>query len=323
MRLAVTGEISYDRLTQPGLEPWTGIGGCSVYLALVLGRLGADILFATAAGDDLAPAWLQPLYEAGVDLRLQRLAGPTARLELAYDAQGDIQRLRFQAGVETGLQAAALPGDFWSCDWILVGTAPRRYQAAVLARAGALGRAAALSTQREFQGAWDELAALLPYLHVLFINSGEITGLRGDCLPDGLAALRAANPQLTCLVTCGGRGAFLLHAERLYRVAACPARVVNTTGAGDAFAAASLFTFARTADPAHALRVASAAASLALRGLGHTALPTRAEVAAQLAEHEAALPVESWPADSAGARAALGVEDASCRRPLDRRVVRG
>ncbi len=322
MRFAVTGEVSRDRLSGPGMDPWQGLGGCATYLSLALGRLGADVLFATVAGDDLDPAWLAPLRQAGVDLRLRTLAGPTARLDLAYDQNGDIARLRFEAGVESQMDAGHLPEDFWSADWIIGGTAPRRYQAAVVRRADALGRSVALSTQREFHGEWELLAAILPHLDVLFINSGEVVDLRGDPLPAGLDALRAVHPRLTCVVTCGPRGAFLLHGDRLYRVAACPGPVVNTTGAGDAFAAAWLLTFARTGDPTYALRVASVAASLALRGPAHTTLPHWDQVESRLKECGERLPVEGWPLGSAGARTALAAEDAHCHRALDRRVTR-
>jgi sugar/nucleoside kinase (ribokinase family) len=220
------------------------------------------------------------------------------------------------------MDAAHLAPDFWRADWVLVGTAPRAYQAAVIREASRRGRRAALSTQREFQGDWDSLAGLLPRLDALFTNSGEVVDWRGDRLPDGLAALRAANSRLTCLVTCSRRGALVLHQEQLYRVAACPTLVVNTTGGGDAFAAAWLATLAHSGDCERALRAASAAAALAVGGLAHTRLPRRDEIERKLTECGAALRSEAWPAGSAEAQAALAEEDAHCHRLVDRRVRR-
>jgi ribokinase len=322
MRFSVTGEVSRDRLSQPGMASWGGLGGCAAYLSLALGRLGAEVIFATVMGDDLDLAWLQPLHAAGVDLRLRRLVGPTAHLDLAYDQNGDIAQLRFETGVESQMEVSQLPDDFWSGGWIIVGTGPRRYQASVVVRAHELGCPVALSTQREFHGDWESLAILLPHLDLLFINSGEVVDLRGDPLSVGLDALRAANPRLACVVTCGPRGAFLLQGEWLYRVAACPGPLVNTTGAGDAFAAAWLSTFARTGDPRYALQSASVAASLALRGLAHTALPRWDQVESMLEDWGQKLPVESWPAGSTQARTALVIEDAHCHRALERQVTR-
>ncbi len=322
MRFGVTGEVSQDRLSQPGMGTWEGLGGCAVYLALALGRLGAEVIFATVIGDDLDPVWLEPLDQAEVDLRPRRSPGSTARLDLAYDHKGDIARLRFEAGVESGMDINHLPADYWSADWILVGTAPRRYQAAVITHADGLGRSVGLSTQREFERDWESLAGLLPQLDVLFINSGEVVGLRGDQLPRGLDALRAANPHLTCVVTCGARGALLLHDSWLYQVAACPAQMVNTTGAGDAFGAAWLLTFARNGDVGYALRSASAAAALALRGPAHTTLPDWVQIEVKLQACSEHLTVERWPFASREARAVLAVEDAHCHRTLDRQVTR-
>ena len=318
MRFSVTGEVSRDRLNQPGLGTWEGLGGCAVYLALALGRLGAEVIFASVIGDDLDPAWLEPLVQAQIDLRPRRSPGPTARLDLAYDHKGDIARLRFEAGVESSMDIAQLPADFWLANWILVGTAPRRYQAAVIARADELDRSISLSTQREFEKDWESLAELLPHLDVMFINSGEVVGLRGDRLPEGLDALRATNPHLTCVVTCGGRGALVLHNSWLYQVAACPAQIVNTTGAGDAFGAAWLFTFTRSGRPAYALRAASAAAALALRGPGHTELPIWIQTEENLRVCGENLLVERWPITSKEALAVLAAEDAHCHRTLDR-----
>jgi sugar/nucleoside kinase (ribokinase family) len=322
MRIAVTGEISHDRLSQPGLQTWQGLGGCAVYLSLALGRLGADVIFATIGGDDVDAAWLAPLYQAHVKLQILSLAGPTARLELAYDQNGDIAHLCFEAGVESQMQADHLSADFWSADWIAVGTAPRAYQTEVIRRGDGLGHTVALSTQREFQDDWPGLAALLPSLDVLFMNSGEVVDLGGGALPGAIEMLQETNPHLTCLITCGRRGALMLHMGRLYQVAACPGPVVNTTGAGDAFAAAWLRIFSYTEDPIYGLRGAAVAASLALQGLAHTALPTWSEVTSKLAACQTQILVESWPVGSSGARAALSAEDMHCHRPLDRRVVR-
>jgi len=304
------------------MDTWQGLGGCSVYLSLALGRLGGAVIFATLVGEDVDLSWFEPLRQAGVDLRAQRLSGPTARLDLAYDQNGDIARLRFDAGIEGELDASQLPAEFWGADWILVGTGPRTYQASVATRAHGLGRAVSLSTQREFQGDWSSLATLLPHLDVLFINSGEVVDLRGDSLALSLDSMRAINPEVTCVVTCGWRGAFLLHDRWLYRVAACRGTIVNTTGAGDAFGATWLFTITRGGDPVQALRAASAAASLALGGAAHTTLPDWHQIQDKLKAYAAPLPVERWPIISREARAALAAEDARCHRRLDRQVRR-
>ena len=318
----MTGEVSLDQLRNPDQPAWQGLGGCATYLSLALGRLGAETLFATVAGDDLLPGSLTPLQEAGVDLRLRRVAGSTARLDITYNQTGDITRLRFDAGVESQLDADFLPDAFWKADWIVVGTAPHSYQQQVIGRADHRGRLVALSTQTEFEGEWNVLGSLLPHLDVLFINSSEVVNLGGDSLQAGSQAIRRLNSHLTCLVTCGQRGAILLHGDSLWKVEAYPVPVVDTTGAGDAFAAAWLASWAQGSDIESALRTASVAASLALQGPAHTTLGSAEEIEIRLSQCRHPLPLETWPAESRGAQTVLAAEDAWCHRAVDRKVRR-
>jgi sugar/nucleoside kinase (ribokinase family) len=291
-------------------------------LSLALGRLGVQTLFATVAGDDLPSGSLTPLQEAGVDLRLRRVAGPTARLDITYNQAGDIVRLRFETGVESQMDTDWLPEVFWQADWIVVGTAPYSYQQQVIGRADEHGRLVALSTQREFDGDWDALAALLPHLDALFINSSEVVNLGGDSLQAKLQAMRRLNSHLACLVTCGQRGAILLHGDNLWTVAACPGPVVQTTGAGDAFAAAWLASWAQGSEIESALRMASVAASLALRGPAHTTLASAEEIEIRLRQCRHMFPLKTWPAESREAQAVLSAEDAWCHWAVDRKVAR-
>ena len=255
-------------------------------------------------------------------MRLRRVAGSTARLDITYNQVGDIIRLKFETGVESQMDADCLPQAFWHADWIVVGTAPHGYQQQVIGRADGHGRLVALSTQTEFEGEWNVLGSLLPHLDVLFINSSEVVNLRGDSLQAGSQAIRRLNSHLTCLVTCGQRGAILLHGDSLWKVEAYPVPVVDTTGAGDAFAAAWLASWAQGSDIESALRTASVAASLALQGPAHTTLGSAEEIEIRLSQCRHPLPLETWPAESREAQAVLSAEDAWCHRAVDRKVSR-
>jgi sugar/nucleoside kinase (ribokinase family) len=324
MRFAVTGEVSLDCLRQPGLPAWTGLGGCATYLSLALARLGARVLFATVAGEDVPADYLEPLRRAGVELHLRHLAGLTARLDLTYDQHGDISRLVFDGGVESQLDAGQLPPQFWQVDWVVVGTAPHTYQHQVIERGRRLGRRTALSTQREFDSQWAALAAMLPCLNVLFANSNEVVQLRGDPLDVALHTMRGLNPQLTCIVTCGERGALLLHGDRLWQVAACPYPALDTTGAGDAFAAAWLTSWTGGSAMPAALRTAALAASLAMRGPAHTRLADPTDIAHAMSQMGEQSPeVMAWVFGSQSAQDVLVAEDMACHRLVDRQVTRG
>jgi len=275
---SVTGEVSLDRLQQPGQPIWEGLGGCATYLALAMARQGHRVQFVTAGGTDVPDSYLTPLLDAGVDLRLQVLDGPTAHLELRYDREGEIVALRFEGGVEKSLSVQSLPLDFWKADWILVGTAPHDYQNHVVAHGKTAGCRTALSTQGEFDGEWHILQTMLSHLDVLFINSREVVSLRGSSLADELNAMMAVNPHLVCLVTCGERGAFVIQGEEFLWVEACCGPVVNATGAGDTFAATWLGGFVEGLGNETALVKAAVAASIALRKMAHTGIPSQQNV---------------------------------------------
>jgi fructokinase len=139
------------------------------------------------------------------------------------------------------------------------------------------------------------IRATLPLADVVKVNAEELAFLTGaGSVPAGLAALCAAGPRLA-VATLGAEGCVYRTAERDGKVDGLPARVVDTTGAGDAFVAALLAGLvAATAQrplplPEGAaleaiLRYANAAGALSTeRRGGIPSLPSRRRVLALLA----------------------------------------
>lgn len=129
-----------------------------------------------------------------------------------------------------------------------------------------------------------DFAALRDKADVIFINDVGYQKLTGTG-PDeaGLRALKGSRAQLLCC-TGGGGVTHLLAGDTLLSRPALPARVVDTTGAGDSFNAAFLTRIAEGAAPADALDFAMAAGSLATETLGaRAAAPSRAAIEARMA----------------------------------------
>jgi ribokinase len=118
---------------------------------------------------------------------------------------------------------------------------------------------------------------------VVIANEGEAAAVAGS---RNLAAL-AADAGAIVVATAGPAGvrAATPAGEELH-VAALPADVVDTVGAGDCFAAALTVALAEGQELARALRFAVAAATLKVTRPGARATPTRAEVEALLDAHE-------------------------------------
>jgi sugar/nucleoside kinase (ribokinase family) len=116
-----------------------------------------------------------------------------------------------------------------------------------LARAAAAGRRVALTLSDPLwvQLHGDTFRALLPQVDVLLANEAEALELTGEAdLEAALAALAARCPVVA--VTRGARGALATDGKETVAVPAEPVEhVVDTTGAGDLFAAGFLYGLAR------------------------------------------------------------------------------
>jgi ribokinase len=87
------------------------------------------------------------------------------------------------------------------------------------------------------------LAALLPIIrrsYIVFLNEDEIKELTGKGYKAGSKILIAAGAKIVA-VTLGARGCFVYDSHHEHLIAAEKVRVVDTTGAGDAYAAGFLY----------------------------------------------------------------------------------
>jgi ribokinase len=127
---------------------------------------------------------------------------------------------------------------------------------------------------------------------VLTPNALETATLVGYPIQDDATAERAARGLLAAgpravVLKRGAHGATLLTVGREVHVPAFPVKVVDTTGAGDAFSATLTVAVAEGLPFEQAVRRANAAGALTVTRFGTMpAMPTRQEVDAFLARHE-------------------------------------
>lgn len=108
------------------------------------------------------------------------------------------------------------------------------------------------------------------------------TGNLDDALPIAQEGIRH-NACRTMFISDGPYGGIVVTADAIVRQPAFPIDVIDTTGAGDAFAAGCLWGLLDRVDPITTLRRANALGGLACRALGaRTGLPTREEALALL-----------------------------------------
>ena len=130
---------------------------------------------------------------------------------------------------------------------------------------------------------------LFPLIDILIVNETELALFAGVDDLDGLDAVVAAarslmvRPDQIVVVSLGAAGAVAVLADGLELVEGRPAKVVDTTGAGDCFCGVLAAKLAEGAALGEAMVWANAAASLSVERHGAMpAMPARAEIEAVL-----------------------------------------
>ena len=118
---------------------------------------------------------------------------------------------------------------------------------------------------------FDDIKCFLPYIDFLFPNEAEIALLTGESDPYRNAELLNEAGVRCAVIKRGGRGCLIRTRGELYEIPACPVPAcVDTTGAGDAFAAGFLWALSEGMPLKECGRFACAAASCAVEHTGAT-----------------------------------------------------
>jgi sugar/nucleoside kinase (ribokinase family) len=247
-RTAVASDTEAQIAQQPG--------GSAANVAAWLGSVRAQVGFVGRAGTDGVRRHTDALAGAGVDARI--LADPerrTATIVLLVDAGGE--RTMF---VDRGANASLLADDVDAACWEGVGwlhltgysffcaqTRPAALE--LLARARRLGVRVCVdpSSAGFLEHAGSDFLGWVAGVDLLVPNADEARVLTGVRHPEGAARRLLANfPEV--VVTCGADGAVRVASDGVFRQEAGAVRVLDTTGAGDAFCAGLLDARARGLD---------------------------------------------------------------------------
>ena len=270
----VVGHVTRDLV--PG--GWK-LGGTASYASLVAARLGLRSAVLTAADAGLDLATLLPGVEI-VHLDSER----SMIMEHFFEGERRVQYVRETAArirLDTAPASLRCAGSVLlgpvcgEIDPSLAATFPRSLVGATaqgwLRRVQADGRVS--------EGHTSDLAvdAFAGRLTALFLSEED---LGGAPVPE---SWRDALPILA--VTRGRLGARLCIENVWWQLPAFPAREVDATGAGDAFAAAFLIRYHEIGEASEAARFAAAVASFVVEVPGITGAPSRAQAEARLQAH--------------------------------------
>jgi sugar/nucleoside kinase (ribokinase family) len=249
-------------------------GGSAANTLAGLAMLGAKCAFiGQVAEDQLGEVFAHDIRAGGIDFAVPARAGdpPSARCLIFVTPDGQRTMNTFlgasqflpESALDPALIADAavlyLEGYLWDPE------EPRRAMRRAIATARAAGRKVAFTLSDAFVIArhGDDFRALIAAgaIDILFANEHELAALTGvEDFHAGIAALAPKVP--TLVVTRSEHGAHAISDGESAFVPAEPvARVVDTTGAGDLFAAGFLFGHARARPLAECLKLGAVCAA--------------------------------------------------------------
>ncbi len=278
--ICALGSINLDLIIQTPKLPGAGEtvtggvfhslpGGKGANTAVAARCLGADVMLAGAAGNDdyfdQASVYLQ---QHGVDLN-QIAKIPNAHTGLAFiNLSEDGEN---QIAVASGANGAFLPKHLSEITTDAIITQFEIPIETIAAAIKDFNGFVAINASPVMPG----LDKVLDQASLIIVNEGEFAAYENDL--DGYTGLLA--------VTLGSKGALLYdNGKEVARAKPRPVNVVDTTGAGDAFAAAITVALVEGQPPQDALEFACAVGSLVTTKIGtQTAAPSRRDVEELLA----------------------------------------
>ncbi len=286
--IIVFGSINMDLIFRPELAPQAGEtvllanylalpGGKGANQAVAASRMGSKVQMAACVGQDgFGDNMLQNLSVEKVDTSLisRSLQAKTGTAIITVDASGE-NRIMVAAGGNLEAKASSIPQDLFQKGNSLLMQMETDIDQIDLLAAKAIGKVDRVILN--LAPARNISKATLKNLDVLILNEIEIAQLSKDLGFEGMSLNQATTKiakdfNLLCVVTLGARGAFAVAPDRnIYRAAALPIeKVLDSTGAGDAFCG----TFAAALDQKYnlqdALSMACIAGSLACLKIGAT-----------------------------------------------------
>lgn len=259
-------------------------GGKGLNQAVAAARGGASTLLLGAVGeDDAAELLLAEATQAGIDVtRVRRVAGPSGTAWIMVRSDGENAIV-----VDSGANAHVTDLSDAERDAIRDGrilVAQLETPLTAVAEGLAAARRAGVTTLLNAAPARDLPDDLLRLVDVLVVNEHEARQLAGTADPEAAATNLLALVGAV-VVTLGAQGATLAGAAGRHTVPGVPARVVDTTGAGDTFTGVVAATLAVGEDLRSAVTRAVVAGALAVEAPGAVpSIPTRQAVDARLAD---------------------------------------
>jgi sugar/nucleoside kinase (ribokinase family) len=282
--------------SQPINDVELGPGGNAVNTGIALARMGVSVRVAAAIGNDRFGEFIRDriLAEGIDDADLVTIPGAKTSTSIVLIESSGERRFLHLRGVNAFFSAQHL-------DWTKVeGSRIFHYASAfalpaidgdhlapTLQRARELGCLTSINICWDTRGRWLKLIEpALAHTDYIFPNCDEGRELTGESEPAAIADRLRALGVKTVIVKLGAAGCYVESPEGAFTSPGFTVQPLDTTGAGDCFAAGFLASLCRGQSLAQAAQYANAAGALATLGLGGAdAAPTRNQIEDFMQQH--------------------------------------
>ena len=260
-----------------GRAQWPAAGGSVANTMVGVALFGGSALFTGKVGNDaVGETYRASMAEAGVELDVEAADGPTGTCLVLVTPDGE-RTMRTSLGSSSALGPADIRADriarahmvyvegyLWGAE----STASAGAHALEMARSAGVQTSLTLSDPSMVEHHGDELRRLVPELvEVVFCNEQEakLYSRAGD-RSEALHRLGQDCPLV--FMTCGADGSMIYDRGEVTPVETYRVPVVDTTGAGDAYAAGALYGLAHGLAPERSGRLGSFAAARVVAQMG-------------------------------------------------------
>jgi len=282
--ITVFGSINVDLVLKIGHLPLPGEtvlcptyeavgGGKGANQALAAAQAGADVRMVGCVGQDgFADIALHDLTAANVELsHIQQTLSPTACAAVMVDAKGE-NSIVVASGANLDAKATQIPEDaLRPGDLLVLQMEVPHEENWIAARRAHVGGAKTMLSVAPVAPVPPEILDIVDYVLVNEIEGRAIAVTSGNILIDRmqLPGVLSRRHGFLCVMTLGSDGAIAAIGETEWQIPALPVKnVIDTTGAGDAFAGCFAAAISRGQDVEGALRFASIGAGLSCSKLG-------------------------------------------------------
>lgn len=250
-RVSKPGEITF---APRGIG--TYIGGHSANVSIDLRKLGmakGEVSCVGAVGDDLFGSFVEEtLQKHRLKVNLQRTKKAGTSVDLILVVKGEDRRYQVDVGANVHLSPSYVlsvvrnerPLVFYVGAAGLLGKFDTEL-AEILKEVKALGCITFVDPVMPYRKSWAHLLRAIRWIDVFHCNDKEALSITNESdVVDAVRSLASAGPKIT-VVSLGGKGLMAATRERLVKMRAFKVRVVDPTGAGDAFCAGTIYSLLR------------------------------------------------------------------------------